>query len=226
MVLLLLLVLVLGGGWVGWWGASAYASCLHRMTLAQYQIALAPVAKSRFPVVRAEPPFQASWPTTDNRPPTHLHNHPPPRTPGCRFHIHGGDFYQGYGGGTLYDGSTYASRHGIVVVSINYRLGALGFLYSGPDASTQFTGNFGLHDQRLAMVWTRDNIAAFGGDPNRVTLQGQSAGGMSVTSHLMMDASKGLFHAAIVQSEPFGMPFRSAACARAPFLASALSIRH
>ena len=63
--------------------------------------------------------------------------------------IHGGNFYQGYGGGLLYDGSKYARDHGVVVVSINYRLGALGFLYSGDNASHEFVGNFGLHDQRV-----------------------------------------------------------------------------
>jgi hypothetical protein len=74
------------------------------------------------------------------------------------FFIHGGDFYQGFGGGVLYDGQSYSKYHDVVLVSINYRLGALGFLYSGNDPSTQFTGNFGLHDQQLAMRCTEITI--------------------------------------------------------------------
>jgi carboxylesterase type B len=126
------------------------------------------------------------------------------------FFIHGGNFYQGYGGGALYDGSSFAKHHDVVVVSINYRLGALGFLYSGDDAEEDFTGNFGLLDQRLALEWARDNIGAFGGDASRVTVFGQSAGAMSIASHLIMPKSKGLFARAIVQSDPFGLPFRTA----------------
>jgi acetylcholinesterase/cholinesterase len=126
------------------------------------------------------------------------------------FWIHGGNFYQGYGGGILYDGSHFARDHGVVVVSINYRLGALGFLYTGEDNATQLTGNFGLRDQRAAMQWVQANIAAFGGDPARVTIFGQSAGGASVGAHLNMAASKGLFHAAVMESNPIGLPFRTA----------------
>ena len=125
------------------------------------------------------------------------------------FFVHGGDFYQGFGGGILYDGYQFASRHGVVLVSINYRLGALGFLYSGDDASKEYTGNFGLHDQRLAMRWAQANVARFGGDPNKVTIFGESAGGMSVACHLLMRESHGLFSQAIIESEPFGLPFRT-----------------
>lgn len=126
------------------------------------------------------------------------------------FWIHGGDFYQGYAGGILYDGHVMARDQDVVVVALNYRLGALGFLYSGPDKHTQFTGNFGLRDQQLAMRWVQDNIAAFGGDPKQVTIFGQSAGGASVASHLNMPSSKGLFARAILQSNPVGLPFRTA----------------
>ena len=126
------------------------------------------------------------------------------------FWIHGGDFYQGYGGGALYDGSSLVKAHDLVVVAINYRLGALGFLYSGSDPDKNFRGNFGLADQRLALEWARDNVARFGGDPNRVTIAGQSAGGMSVASHLCMAKSQGLFARAIIESDPFGLPFRTA----------------
>ena len=126
------------------------------------------------------------------------------------FWIHGGNFYQGYGGGILYDGNRFARDHGVVVVSTNYRLGALGFLYTGKDNATQFTGNFGLRDQRAAMHWVKENIVAFGGDPKRVTIFGQSAGAACVGAHLNMAASSGLFHAAVMESNPLGLPFRSA----------------
>ena len=125
------------------------------------------------------------------------------------FWIHGGDFYQGYGGGVLYDGSSLVREHGIVVIAINYRLGALGFLYSGDDPDKHFQGNFGLADQRLALEWARDNVARFGGDPKRITIAGQSAGGMSVASHLSMAKAEGLFASAIIESDPFGIPFRT-----------------
>lgn len=125
------------------------------------------------------------------------------------FFIHGGNFYQGYGGGLLYDGTKFVLEHDVVVVSINYRLGALGFLYSGSDPTSQITGNFGLHDQRLALEWVQANIAAFGGDPRQVTIFGQSAGAMSVASHLLMPGSKGLFAGAILQSHPLGLPWRT-----------------
>ena len=103
--------------------------------------------------------------------------YPTPQTPTHHAGIHGGNFYQGYGGGLLYDGTTIAREQDVVVVALNYRLGALGFLYSGPDKATQFTGNFGLRDQQLALRWVQENAAAFGGDPSRVTIFGQSAGG-------------------------------------------------
>lgn len=86
------------------------------------------------------------------------------------FWIHGGAFEQGLGNCALYNGSTFA-QHDVVVVTINYRLGALGFM-----ASPSMEGNYGFLDQRLAMKWVQQNIRAFGGDPNRVTAAGQSAG--------------------------------------------------
>ena len=127
------------------------------------------------------------------------------------FFIHGGDFIQGYGGGPLYDGTSFVRDHDVVVVSANYRLGALGFMRTGDDDSKgQFAGNFGLLDQRLALEWARANVARFGGNPQAVTLFGQSAGGMSVASHLTMPASAHLFHRAIIQSDPLALPFRTA----------------
>nr|WP_090339561.1 carboxylesterase family protein [Mycolicibacterium malmesburyense]CRL67947.1 carboxylesterase type B [Mycolicibacterium malmesburyense] len=111
--------------------------------------------------------------------------------------IHGGSFLNG--SGDIYGARGFAHR-GVVVVTINYRLGALGFLAHpslGPDA-----GNYGLADQQAALRWVRDNIAAFGGDPDRVTIAGESAGGMSVCDHLVAPASRGLFGRAIIQSGP------------------------
>ena len=125
--------------------------------------------------------------------------------------LHGGNFYQGYGGGLLYDGSHFVRDHGVVVVALNYRLGALGFLRTGGDAGAgDWTGNFGLKDQQQALRWVQRNAAAFGGDRTRVTLFGQSAGAASTGAHLIMPGSRGLFGRAIMQSNPLGLPFRSA----------------
>ncbi|GAA1324769.1 carboxylesterase/lipase family protein [Pseudonocardia xinjiangensis] len=108
--------------------------------------------------------------------------------------IHGGSFTNGSGSVAEYDGAAFA-RDGVVTVTINYRLGAEGFLYTGDDVA-----NPGLLDQVAALTWVRDNIAAFGGDPARVTVAGESAGAMSVTTLLSMPAAAGLFHRAIAQS--------------------------
>jgi para-nitrobenzyl esterase len=105
--------------------------------------------------------------------------------------LHGGAFING--SGSVYDGSAFA-RDGIVLVTINYRLGADGFLDVGEGA------NRGLLDQIAALHWVQRNIAAFGGDPDQVTLFGQSAGAMAVGTLLGMPAAAGLFHRAILQS--------------------------
>ncbi|WP_233574183.1 carboxylesterase/lipase family protein [Amycolatopsis panacis] len=114
--------------------------------------------------------------------------------------LHGGAFVNG--GGDRYDARRLATRGDEVVVTINYRLGALGFL-ADPALDTQ-PGNYGFLDQQQALLWVRDNIAAFGGDPAAVTIAGESAGGMSVCDHLVAPGSRGLFRAAIVQSGPCG----------------------
>ena len=101
--------------------------------------------------------------------------------------IHGGAFTQGLGNCALYNGSTFAQKDVISVV-INYRLGALGFM-----ASPSMEGNYGIADQRAAMRWVVDNIAGFGGNPQAITLAGQSAGAMSLSVHLVSSKSKGLF---------------------------------
>jgi len=114
--------------------------------------------------------------------------------------IHGGGFEMGSGSSPLYHGERFA-RAGVVYVSVNYRLGSLGFLELGHlDADYAGSGNVGLLDQVAALEWVRDNIAAFGGDPANVTAFGESAGGMSVSLLLAMPAARGLFHKAIVQS--------------------------
>ncbi|XP_034249553.1 liver carboxylesterase 2-like isoform X2 [Thrips palmi] len=114
--------------------------------------------------------------------------------------IHGGGFHLGNGGPGLY-GPDYLmdteDGDDVVLVTMNYRLGPLGFL-SVPDGGAP--GNAGLKDQNAALRWVRDNIAAFGGNPNRVTIFGESAGGTSVQMHLLSPMSRGLFHGAISQS--------------------------
>jgi para-nitrobenzyl esterase len=114
--------------------------------------------------------------------------------------IHGGGHRTG--AGWIYDGQNFA-RDGVVLVAINYRLGALGY-FAHPaltrDAGDAPTGNFGLMDQIAALRWVQDNIAAFGGDPANVTVFGESAGGMSTLALLAAPEARGLFHKAIVQS--------------------------
>jgi para-nitrobenzyl esterase len=116
--------------------------------------------------------------------------------------IHGGGFTNGSGSDTWYDGATFAERGGVVVVTLNYRLGALGFLYLGVVGGPQYaqSGNLGLLDQIAALKWVRDNIAAFGGDPGNVTIFGESAGSMSVCTLMGTPAAKGLFRRAIAES--------------------------
>jgi para-nitrobenzyl esterase len=114
--------------------------------------------------------------------------------------IHGGGLADGTAADPLYAGDTFA-RDGLVFVSINYRLGALGFLhlaelFDGYDDA----GNLGLLDQVAALRWVRDNIAAFGGDAGAVTIAGESAGAWSVASLMAMPAARGLFHRAICSS--------------------------
>jgi para-nitrobenzyl esterase len=108
--------------------------------------------------------------------------------------IHGGAFSNGSGAVPQYDGSRFA-RDGVVCVTINYRLGADGFLYLDDGIA-----NLGLLDQIAALAWVQENIAAFGGDPNNVTIFGESAGAFSVSTLLSMPHARGLFHRVIAQS--------------------------
>jgi para-nitrobenzyl esterase len=116
--------------------------------------------------------------------------------------IHGGGFRTGQGAIPWYDGNSFATRGDIVVVSINYRLGALGFAHLAEIGGSDYaaSGVAGMLDQIAALRWVRDNIAAFGGDPERVTIAGESAGGMSVGILLGCGAAAGLFRGAIPQS--------------------------
>ena len=115
--------------------------------------------------------------------------------------IHGGAFTIGSGSSELYDGTVLTERGDVVLVTLNYRLGAFGFLELGwLDEDLAGSGNCGLADQVAALQWVRDNVAAFGGDPDNVTIFGESAGAMSVTSLLAAPSADGLFHKAIAQS--------------------------
>ncbi len=118
------------------------------------------------------------------------------------FWIHGGAFVGGSGSMPWYNGTAFAVNGDVVVVTINYRLGALGFLHLADlgDENYVFSSNCGILDQIAALEWVRDNIAAFGGDPANVTIFGASAGAMSVGTLLAMPASQGLFKRAILQS--------------------------
>ncbi|MFC5342471.1 carboxylesterase/lipase family protein [Brevundimonas staleyi] len=117
--------------------------------------------------------------------------------------IHGGGYNNGSGTPPLYDGTNLA-RRGVVVVSINYRLGRLGFFdhpaLAFERAPGELAGNYGVMDQIAALQWVRENIAAFGGDPGQVTIFGESAGGAAVTQLMVAPSARGLFHGAVVQS--------------------------
>jgi para-nitrobenzyl esterase len=116
--------------------------------------------------------------------------------------IHGGGWTQD--AARDYDGTKLA-QDGVVVVTINYRLGALGFLSHPALASSPggASGNYGLMDQQAALRWVQNNIRRFGGDPHNVTIAGESAGGLSVLAHLISPGSRGLFQRAIIESGSF-----------------------
>lgn len=117
--------------------------------------------------------------------------------------LHGGGFAMGSAGDPQYDGNALARRGDVVVVTINHRLNALGYLYLGDlDPLFADSGNAGQLDIVLALQWVRDNIANFGGDPGNVTIFGESGGGSKVSMIMAMPAAEGLFHKAIIQSGP------------------------
>jgi para-nitrobenzyl esterase len=116
--------------------------------------------------------------------------------------IHGGAFCMGSGSMQMYSTGTLAANGNIVLVTINYRLGVLGFLNLNELTGGRIpsTGNEGLQDQIAALQWVKENIAAFGGDPDNVTVFGESAGGMSIGCLLNLPAARGLFHRAVIES--------------------------
>ena len=118
------------------------------------------------------------------------------------FYIHGGGYDTGSGSDPLYDGTRLCQRGDVVVVTVNHRLNAFGYLYLGRlgGAGYAASGNAGQLDLVLALQWVRDNIAAFGGDPGNVTVFGQSGGGAKIATLMAMPAARGLFHRAWTMS--------------------------
>ena len=118
--------------------------------------------------------------------------------------FHGGGYNYGSGSWPAYDGHNLASRHDVVLVTVNHRLNAFGYLYLGGVAGDAYatSGNAGQLDLIAVLEWVRDNIAEFGGDPGNVTIFGQSGGGAKVSTLLAMPGAKNLFHRAIIESGP------------------------
>jgi para-nitrobenzyl esterase len=116
--------------------------------------------------------------------------------------LHGGGFTSGSGGFKIYDGVNLAGRHDVVVVTVNHRLNAFGYLYLADLGGAKYASasNVGMLDIVAALEWVRDNIANFGGDPGNVTIFGQSGGGAKVSTLLAMPAANGLFHRAVIES--------------------------
>jgi para-nitrobenzyl esterase len=141
--------------------------------------------------------------------------------------MHGGGFAYGSGAWPSYDGTNLAKRGDVVVVTINHRLNAFGYLeladVFGPDYAR--SGNAGMLDLVAALEWVRDNAVAFGGDPNNVTIFGESGGGAKVSTLMAMPSAKGLFHKAIIESGPGlkGVP-RAKATADAKALLAELKV--
>lgn len=125
--------------------------------------------------------------------------------------LHGGAFWTGAGSLDWYAGAPMARHGDVVVVGVNHRLGALGFM-NLPGISPP---NLGLHDQIAALAWVRQEISAFGGDPDNITVAGQSAGGFTILAMLSNARIRSLFRRAIIQSAPFGRTVRSLAAAQA-----------
>lgn len=118
------------------------------------------------------------------------------------FYIHGGAFMGGAGSEMEFDGEAYAAR-GVILITINYRLGIFGFLahpWMAAENDRGLAGNYGILDQICALKWVRDNIASFGGDPDNITVFGQSAGAMSTQTLISSPLTKGLIAKAILQS--------------------------
>lgn len=141
--------------------------------------------------------------------------------------IFGGSFYSGSATLDVYDPKTIVSEENVIFVSMQYRVASLGFLYFG---TSDVPGNTGLFDQTMALQWVRDNIAAFGGNPDNVTLFGESAGAVSVSMHLLSPLSRHLFNQAIMQSgsptAPWAIITREESIMRGLRLAEAVGCPH
>nr|WP_240922459.1 carboxylesterase family protein [Oleiagrimonas sp. C23AA] len=133
------------------------------------------------------------WTPTDTR-----HSHP------VMVWLHGGGWVSGSGSCAIYDGERLAGGHDVTVVTLNHRLGASGLTDLSRVLGGDFAdaSNLGIRDIVAALEWVRDNIAAFGGDPDRVTIFGESGGGWKVSTMLGVPAAKGLFHRAVIESGP------------------------
>ena len=111
--------------------------------------------------------------------------------------IHGGGFYNGGTAWTIYNGTVMAAHQNVIFVAIQYRLGALGLAYLGTEDAP---GNQGMWDQLEAIKWVYNNVAKFGGDPDKITIAGESAGAASVALHLLSPHSKPYIHQAVIES--------------------------
>jgi len=144
--------------------------------------------------------------------------------------IHGGAYVTGSGAIPWYDGTSFAQTGDVVVVTVNYRLGALGFLHLEEQFGEDFagSGNLGLFDQIAALRWVQDNIAAFGGDPARVTIFGESAGAGSIAVLIVAPLARGLFKQAILESGSGNLGVHTAknASATAERVLSAVGVEH
>ena len=136
--------------------------------------------------------------------PEHLINDSGRRTAKVLFWIYGGGFFSGTSTLDIYDGRILAGEHDVVVVSVQYRVGPLGFLYFG---SEDAPGSMGLLDQNLALKWVYDNVRAFGGDPEGITLFGESAGSVSCSYHLLSPLSRPYIKHVILMSGVATAPF-------------------
>jgi len=137
--------------------------------------------------------------------------------------IFGGGFYSGTTTLDVYNGQILAAEYDVVIVSIGYRVGALGFLcLDHPSAPC----NMGLFDQLMGLEWVQRNIGAFGGDVNNVTLFGESAGSVSVSLHLLSPLSRDLFHRAILQSGSANMPWATTSKAEGKLRSEELAITY
>ncbi|XP_078584674.1 cAMP-regulated D2 protein-like [Branchiostoma floridae x Branchiostoma japonicum] len=139
--------------------------------------------------------------------PSHVVNNSTVKLP-VLFWLYGGNYGMGTGSALIYDGRILANKTSTIVVTTNYRLGALGFLVTA-GGEDDAEGNQGLLDQVEALKWVQENIASFGGDKDRVTLFGQSSGSDSIAIHLVSDRSAPLFHRGIMLSVPLSIPHKT-----------------